>query len=315
MPGRIDALKAERALAMKSRDKPVEVPSKKASKKDSGKQRGGASAEEDKTVKTLPQPVRNKKLYVDTSYANKTYRALSTEYADTLMAAPDHNIKHLSYADNFVGTINFNLRKPQYVIIHHTAQHSVNQTLRTFTVEHSQVSAHYVIGRDGSVHHMLNDYLRAWQAGKGKWSNITDMNSCSIGIELDNDGFAPFTEKQINSLLKVLQGLKEKFGIPTANFIGHGDYSPSRKNDPNVHFPWKLLAKKGFGLWWDDTTNVKVPKNFNEFLALRIIGYDVKPVGKAIIAFRRHFCGIESKETVLSESERKILYMLYSKYM
>lgn len=70
---------------------------------------------------------------------------------------------------DWVGTVNFNLRKPDYVILHHTAQDSMAQTLRTFTMTHTQVSAHYVIGRDGKTYQMLNDYLRAWHAGNARW--------------------------------------------------------------------------------------------------------------------------------------------------
>src|SRR5690606_35489892 len=88
---------------------------------------------------------------------------------------------------HWVGAIHFNLRKPNYVIIHHTAQDSLQQTLRTFTVPHAQVSSHYVIGRDAEVYQMLNDYVRGWHAGAGKWGSVTDMNSVSLGIELDNN--------------------------------------------------------------------------------------------------------------------------------
>src|SRR4029078_3958449 len=92
-------------------------------------------------------------------------------------------------APQWVGTTNFNLRKPGFVIIHHTAQNSCEQTLKTFTMVTTQVSAHYVICKDGTIHHMLNDYLRAWQAGVSKWGNGTDINSLTIGIEIDNNGF------------------------------------------------------------------------------------------------------------------------------
>ncbi len=97
--------------------------------------------------------------------------------------------------------MNFDLRKPNFVIIHHTAQNGCPETLHTFTIKQSQVSAHYVICKDGTVHHMLNDYLRAWQAGLSKWGNNSDINSSSIGIELDNNGFEYFTDPQIASLL------------------------------------------------------------------------------------------------------------------
>lgn len=314
VPGRIDRLKAERDMAMNGSNKPVELGKKSKKSKPKHRKtadnntRGGAGDH-------APEPVKADPYYVDTAYANQTYDKLTSDYADTILAKPGRDIKNVEYSDGFVGTTNFNLRKPQYVIIHHTSQSSLQQTVHTFTLERTQVSAHYVIGRDGKVQHMLNDYLRAWQAGKGKWNSITDMNSCSIGIELDNNGFEPFTDKQIDALVKVLQDLKERFGIPQANFIGHGDYAPVRKNDPNVHFPWDKLAQKGFGYWYGDTTGVEVPQDFNEYLALRIIGYDVSDVSKAIVAFRRHFCGIESKDKVLSASERKVLYKLYTKYL
>jgi N-acetylmuramoyl-L-alanine amidase len=141
------------------------------------------------------------------------------------------------------------------------------------------------------------------------------MNSCSIGIELDNNGYEPFTNAQINSLLQVLGSLKRRFDIPAANFIGHSDFAPVRKDDPDVYFPWKLLSQYGFGLWWDDTTNVHVPQNFNNLQALRIIGYDVRDSVKAIIAFRRHFCSTESPDGTLSPQEQKILFCLYKKYL
>ena len=151
----------------------------------------------------------------------------------------------------WVGTTNFNLRKPNYVVIHHTAQDSTAQTLKTFTMTKTQVSAHYVIGRDGRVYHMLNDYLRAWHGGVARWGNNTDLNSCSIGIELDNNGLEPFAEPQITSLMHILGGLKKTYNIPTANFIGHSDIAPGRKTDPSALFPWKRLAGAGFGLWYD----------------------------------------------------------------
>lgn len=253
--------------------------------------------------------------YVDVNYANQTYAAMTKAFADSIAENPDYNDPSLNYTDDFVGSTNLNLRKPNFVIIHHTGQDSVRETLRTFTLARTQVSAHYVIGRDGTVHHMVNDYLRAWHAGAGKWGNVTDMNSCSIGIELDNDGYEPFTDAQINSLLQVLTSLKKRFDIPAANFIGHADFAPERKNDPDVYFPWKLLSQYGFGLWWSDTTNVRVPKDFNCLQALRIIGYDISNSGKAIIAFRRHFCGVESTSPMLSPQEQKILFCLYKKYL
>src|SRR5689334_4657393 len=156
------------------------------------------------------------------STTNKAYKKQAKDYAKLLSAYPVQDSAGLTYG-SWVGTTNFTMRKPNFVVIHHTAQNSCDQTLKTFTMTRTQVSAHYVICRDGTVHHMLNDLLRAHHAGVSKWGNATDINSSSIGIELDNNGFEPFPDAQINSLLTLLERLKKAYSIPASNFIGHGD--------------------------------------------------------------------------------------------
>ena len=239
---------------------------------------------------------------------NKSYKHQVKDLTKEIRRNPSE--QSVATAPDWVGTTNFNLRKPNLVIIHHTAQNSCDQTLKTFTMPRSQVSAHYVICKDGVVHHMLNDYLRAWHGGVGRWGSITDLNSASIGIEIDNNGFEPFTEPQINSLLTLLDTLKSKYTIPAANFIGHSDVAPTRKVDPNVTFPWKTLADRGFGQWWSDTTGVAVPEGFNPMDALRIIGYDVRDSVATIQAFKRKFLQ-QDKSGELTEGDRKVLYTLY----
>jgi N-acetylmuramoyl-L-alanine amidase len=243
---------------------------------------------------------------------NKSYQKQVKVFAETLKAAPEQwisdSIKQPAY---WIGTTNFNLRKPSFVIIHHTAQNACEQTLKTFTMVNTQVSAHYVICKDGMIHHMLNDYLRAWHGGIAKWGSMTDINSTSIGIELDNNGFEPFDSVQINSLISLLTWLKKTYNIPSSNFIGHGDIAPVRKNDPNWRFPWKALADKGFGLWYDDKLE-EVPSGFNHIQALRIIGYDVKDTTAAIQSFKRHF--LQDSTKILNETDRVVLYNLQKKY-
>lgn len=212
----------------------------------------------------------------------------------------------------WVGTVNFNLRKPNYVIIHYTAQDSLAQTLRTFTLVKPQVSAHYVIGKDGRIIHMLNDYLRAWHAGVSKWGSISDMNSCSLGIEIDNNGREPFNAVQVKSLLLLLAQLKKGYNIPANNFIGHGDIAPPRKPDPGILFPWQLLAQKGFGQWQDAALQ-PAPENFDSATALRLIGYDTSNLQAAISAFKRHF--VQTDDTpVLTPCDLDVLYNVYKKY-
>ena len=243
--------------------------------------------------------------------SNKIYKQQTKVFANEIKKQPAA-VDSAMMAMQWVGTTNFGMRKPNFVIIHHTAQTACDTTLKTFTLPRTQVSAHYVICKDGTINHMLNDYLRAWHAGNSKWGNVTDINSVSIGIELDNNGFEPFSEAQIKSLLDVLKKLKKDNNIPTANFIGHADIAPKRKVDPNKYFPWQQMAANGFGYWYD-TASVKLPDNFDAMQGLRIIGYDTRDSIAAIKAFKLHF--VQSDDTpVLSEADRKIIYDLYRKY-
>jgi len=244
------------------------------------------------------------------SASNKAYKKLANQYAGLIRQYPLQD--SLSQTTFWIGTTNFDMRKPNFVIIHHTAQNSCEQTLKTFTTVSSKVSAHYVICRDGTVHHMLNDYMRAWQAGLSKWGNATDINSLSIGIELDNNGFDTFPDTQINSLLDLLNVLKKTYSIPTANFIGHSDIAPGRKVDPNRNFPWQTLAQKGYGLWYD-TAATLVPEHFDTLRALRIIGYDISRPEAAIQSFHIHFVQQDTTK-MFSGADVKILCDLAQKF-
>ncbi|RYY97821.1 MAG: N-acetylmuramoyl-L-alanine amidase, partial [Chitinophagaceae bacterium] len=133
---------------------------------------------------------------------NKQYKKMTKAFAKDLRKSPA--TQTVATAPDWVGAINFNMRKPNIVVIHHTAQQTCDSALLTFTKAKTQVSAHYVICRDGLVHHMLNDYLRAWHAGAGRWGNTNDINSASIGIELANDGYETFTDPQLGSLMVLL---------------------------------------------------------------------------------------------------------------
>ncbi len=241
---------------------------------------------------------------------NKIYRQHAKQLSTQLRGFPlPDSVQPPIYQ---AATTNFNLRKPNFVIIHHTAQNSCEQTLKTFTTAQTQVSAHYVICKDGTIHHMLNDYLRAWHGGAAKWGSSTDINSNSIGIEIDNNGFETFTEAQVNSLLRLLASLKKQYNIPPANFIGHADIAPGRKVDPNRNFPWQQLATNGFGFWYD-TTNVQVPDNFNAMQALRIIGYNIQDSASAVYSFKLHFIQADSSK-MISDADKKILFDLMNKY-
>lgn len=285
---------------------------------------------------------------------NRVYKKHAKVYSKELKAIPPPvpgQASAINYAENWVGTTNFNLRRPNLVVIHHTAQDSVEQTLKTFTLERTQVSAHYVIGKNGKIYHMLNDLYRGWHGGNSQWGSNTDLNSSSIGIELDNNGFEEFPPAQIQSLMELLKDLKEKYNIPTANFIGHADIAPTRKNDPNRTFPWEELAKEGYGLWYDEipvgeiqaiegriSLDVEIPETTKTEtsdsiiaintqdsikpplldvapeIALKIIGYDVSDMPAAIKSFKLHFIQTEVDST-LTDYDLKVLNNLYKKYL
>jgi N-acetylmuramoyl-L-alanine amidase len=243
---------------------------------------------------------------------NKSYKRQVKTFSKLIKEYPIADSAGLMYAENWVGTTNFSMRRPNFVVIHHTAQNSCDSTLRTFTLPSTAVSAHYVICRDGIVHHMLNDLLRAHHAGVSRWGNATDLNSMSIGIEIDNNGFEPFTEAQMNSLLQLLDRLKRAYNIPQANFIGHADVAPGRKVDPSRYFSWQTLAEKGFGFWFD-TTSVEVPLDFNALQALRIVGYNINNPEIAIQSYKIHFVPQDTTR-VISDADKKILFDLEKKY-
>nr|WP_315258031.1 N-acetylmuramoyl-L-alanine amidase [uncultured Flavobacterium sp.] len=254
-------------------------------------------------------PLKSEPFVVIDSVAYR-YNNQLLNYKDTLSKTGTKILQN-GIVSEWVGTVNFNLRKPNFIILHHTAQDSVQQTLKTFTLKQTNVSAHYVIARDGKVIHMLNDYLRAWHAGNGSWGRDTDINSTSIGIELDNNGFEPFSDIQINSLLALLTKLKKDYNIPIQNIIGHADIAPTRKKDPSALFPWKLLAANGFGVWPDEELPCPPPE-FNVEQGLQVIGYNTKSLSAAIIAFKLHYIQTEIND-ILDEKTVSTIYSIYKK--
>ena len=209
---------------------------------------------------------------------------------------------------------NFDIRKPQLIVLHFTDQDSAAQSLETLRTSNSggPVSAHYLIGRDGNIYQLVSDHMRAWQAGPGRWGTMTDLNSASIGLELDNDGHVPFPPAQISSLIRLLTDLTTSWHIPRAQIIGHEDLAPGRKDDPGPLFPWATLAAAGFGLWPDPTSALAdPPPGFDPWMALTAIGYSLDDPQAAVRAFHNHFRG--DNGDALDPDDLRILYDLVGK--
>jgi len=210
---------------------------------------------------------------------------------------------------------NYSARKPHYIVIHYTAHQTAESALTTLTDGtrgERRVSAHYLIGKDGTRYQLVSDLHNAWHAGPGRWGTITNLNQVSIGIELDNDGYSPFSGELIESLLILLDDLCTRWNIPRHHILGHQDFAPARKRDPGPLFPWKRLAEAGFGLW-PPADAPPAPEDFNPWTALALIGYPLDDRAAAVQAFRHRYRGLEG--TQLDEEDRRILHALLSLHL
>jgi N-acetylmuramoyl-L-alanine amidase len=140
------------------------------------------------------------------------------------------------------------------IVLHYTAMASAEAALQRLCDPAHEVSAHYLIGRDGTLWHLVAKDQRAWHAGAGAWGRVTDVNSASIGIELDNDGRSPFSEALMARLEDLLRGLLRDLALPPAALIAHSDMAPGRKQDPGRRFDWRRLARQGLSVWPDHDT-------------------------------------------------------------
>ncbi|MFZ2853606.1 MAG: N-acetylmuramoyl-L-alanine amidase [Rhodocyclaceae bacterium] len=215
---------------------------------------------------------------------------------------------HSGLPAQWVPSPSFDARRPNLVILHHTSNDTLDRALRTLTTPERKVSAHYLIGRDGRILQLVDEGARAWHAGKSWWGGQTDVNSASLGIELDNSGSEPFADAQIDALLLLLADLRERHRIPAANFIGHADVAPTRKDDPSPLFPWQRLAEQGFGLWCEAPLPA-APAGYDLALALAALGYDPGTPEASRRAFARHFIGEEAS----AEQESAVAQCLLQK--
>jgi N-acetylmuramoyl-L-alanine amidase len=118
----------------------------------------------------------------------------------------------------------------------------------------AEVSCHWLIGEEGRVFALVPEEMRAWHAGAGTWRGTGDVNSRSIGIELQNDGRSPFPEVQMAALERLLADVIARWGIAPSGVIAHSDMAPDRKADPGPRFDWRRLARAGLSVWPDAAT-------------------------------------------------------------
>jgi len=184
------------------------------------------------------------------------------------------------------------------VVIHYTEMKPLETALARMCDPAASVSAHYCISEEGEVIRLVPEDRRAWHAGASYWRGIPDVNSASIGIELDHPGHAPenggyrgFAEAQIDALIPLLARIVKQYDIPRANVVGHSDVAPMRKVDPGELFPWERLAEYRLCLPKPGCLAAGNPfHNWGSFfLALERFGYDITDQAKAVEAFERRW--------------------------
>lgn len=181
------------------------------------------------------------------------------------------------------------------VVLHYTEMKPVGTAIERLTDPAAKVSAHYLVTEEGGVIRLVPEDKRAWHAGASFWRGIPDVNSASIGIELDHPGhglgYRGFADAQIDALIPLLHRIVKQYDIPRANVVGHSDVAPMRKVDPGELFPWDRLAQHKLCLPRPECLAAGNPfHNWGSFfLALERFGYDITDQAKAVEAFERRW--------------------------
>lgn len=152
-----------------------------------------------------------------------------------------------------------------FLVLHYTVLDKKN-SIRVLTEQ--QVSSHYLLTDDAQpvVYRLVDENRRAWHSGASAWQDNKRLNSSSIGIEIVHPGyvklpdgrkvFAPFPKEQIEALIPLVKDIVRRHEIKPERILGHGEVSPSYKEDPGPTFPWKLFAELGITPPWPDEARV-----------------------------------------------------------
>jgi N-acetylmuramoyl-L-alanine amidase len=138
---------------------------------------------------------------------------------------------------------------PRLIVLHYTGMPSLAEARARLCDPFHEVSAHWLLDVDGQPEALVEENLRAWHAGAGAWGTVADVNSASIGIEVQNPGHMPFPEPQMAGLERLLAAIMARWNIPASGVIAHSDMAPTRKADPGPHFDWRRLALDGLSIW------------------------------------------------------------------
>ncbi|MCO5065383.1 MAG: N-acetylmuramoyl-L-alanine amidase [Rhizobiaceae bacterium] len=144
-----------------------------------------------------------------------------------------------------------NGQAPDMILLHYTGMETGLGAEEWLCNPASEVSSHYLVHEDGRVIQMVREADRAWHAGKSFWRGVTDINSCSVGVEIVNPGHAfgyrDFPEAQMASVISLCCGIVARYAMRPERVLAHSDVAPGRKVDPGEKFDWRRLARHGLG--------------------------------------------------------------------
>lgn len=145
------------------------------------------------------------------------------------------------------------------IVLHHTAGDTLAGTVKWFTMQESQVSAHFTVGRDGGIVQMVSCWKRAWHAGVSKDpKGRSGVNDFSVGIEIVNkgDGKDPYSEEQLQAVENLVGFLCHRFSI--RQIVSHEYIAEpqGRKNDP-INFPWERMKQFNVPLYYNQKKDRK----------------------------------------------------------
>lgn len=149
------------------------------------------------------------------------------------------------YPHRWVQSPNWSERKKcvSAIVIHHTGSNQTQGLIMWLQTKKSKVSYHCIIMPDGEQFYMVDEMDKAWHAGRSVLEGKRDVNQFSTGVALVGDGYAKFTEAQIDSLVQYCTKVMKRNYIPISRVVGHCDVAPGRKGDPSP-FSWRAFREK-----------------------------------------------------------------------
>lgn len=196
-------------------------------------------------------------------------------------------------------------RTPELLILHYTGMPTCRHALDRLCDSAAQVSAHYTVDEDGTIHAHVPEDRRAWHAGVSSWRGTGDVNGRSIGVEIVNPGhehgYRPFPAIQMQAVATLCLAVIERHHIRPENVLGHSDVAPARKEDPGELFDWEWLAAQGIGLIATPEDQDRHPASSTDEIdsMLARFGYDIT-AARVLLSFQRHY----HRAVLLTESGR-----------